>query len=447
MNKIIIIICTFIICLGLGFSTYQAGAIAFSFMFIIDLFLSSNNHIALRELLLVLFAINYLLSPALTYNGNETDYVFKMKVPEDQYFEIAIPAMVVLWVTLNAVSNKIFKPNIAQFKVEINRNKDLLLRLLIGGIVLNLTSRFFPGDLGFVVYLISMLRFVAGFSLYIYDKEKYKWYLIGLLLFEFSNSLSQGMFHDTIIWVLLFGLVWVYVNKPSITTKFFLTVVLFFAYFILQNTKAAYRGQIASKGSGFGTFFESVQGTVNDEKGLLNEDNTTSALNRVNQAWIFASTINNMEKTRDFQGMEIAKKYLEAAILPRFLAPDKLQAGDRKIFNRFSGHYVMQGTSMGLGIFADGYIAYGFFGVLLFTLLFGLQLIGVIKIVEYWSENKSLISIFFVFPIAFYALRPDCETQTLITHTFKSIIIFAFLMYVYKPKKIYLQSSKAIASA
>jgi len=444
MNKIIIVICAFIICLGLGFSGYQSVAIALSGMFVLDLFLASNEKIAFKELLLVLFSVNYLFSPAMSYNAGETDYVYKMKIPEEQYFDLAIPSMLILWAVVSLISNKIFKPNFVQFKLDVAKNKELIVRMLLFGIVLNLSSRFMPGELGFIVYLVSMLRFIAGFSLYFYDRKKYKWHLVFLLVFEFSNSLSQGMFHDPVIWFLLFGLVWTYVNKPQLMTKLLLGVLLFFSYVILQNTKAVYRGQMASKGAGFSTFFESVQGTVGEEGGVLSEDNTTSAINRVNQAWIFASTVNNMDKNHDFQGMSLAIKYLEAAILPRVLAPNKLQAGDKNIFNKYSGHYISKGTSMGLGIFADGYIAYGYFGSLLFSLLFALQFLGVVKVVEYWSKQKTIITVLFIFPIAFYALRPDCETQTLITHIVKSIIIFAFLMYVYKPKKAYFQSRKAV---
>ena len=74
----------------------------------------------------------------------------------------------------------------------------------------------------------------------------------------------------------------------------------------------------------------------------------------------------------NFQGLTNVNKYLEAAILPRFLAPNKIKAGSQEIFNNFSGHFINEGTAMGLGIFADGYIAYGTWGVYIFGFALGL---------------------------------------------------------------------------
>ena len=112
-----------------------------------------------------------------------------------------------------------------------------------------------------------------------------------------------------------------------------------------------------------------------NSEALIGEENLLGTLNRGNQAWIFASTVNRMDSYNDFQGMNNVNKYLEAALLPRFLAPNKIKSGGesgREIFNQFSGHVLAEGTSMGLGVFADGYIAYGAWGVYIFGFLLGL---------------------------------------------------------------------------
>ena len=61
-------------------------------------------------------------------------------------------------------------------------NKDFLIRSTIFGLVLNLSSRFFPGELGFIAYLFSMVRFVGAFALLSIDRKLWYWSALVILL-------------------------------------------------------------------------------------------------------------------------------------------------------------------------------------------------------------------------------------------------------------------------
>lgn len=433
MRLIIIIVIAFLVALGVGFSTYACIAISLSAFFAVDLFLKVNEKIALVEFILVLYSINYLFSPALAYQDIRVGYAYNMRITEETYFEIAIPAMLLLWLGLSLIRTKIFTFNVQELKNVIQSKQSLLKSLLVGGIILSLASNFVPGELGFIVYIISLLRFVAGISLFILDWKKYKWHLFALFFFEISSSLSRGMFHDTIIWLIFFGLVGMYLFKPHFINKILLCTLALSSYIVLQTSKSAYRLELTEGGAGLSTFVAVAKQNISSGGGLFSEENSSNAINRVNQAWIFASTMNRMNAQGDFQGSDLVGKYLEAAILPRYLAPDKLKAGDNAIFNKFSGHFVLGGTSMGLGIFADGYISFGYFGTLIFAFLFGLLIKLVCRVIEHWREI-SLINIFLIFPILLYAVRPDCETQTFFAHIFKSVIVYAIILYIYRSR-------------
>jgi hypothetical protein len=134
-----------------------------------------------------------------------------------------------------------------------------------------------------------------------------------------------------------------------------------------------------------------------------------------------------MDRTKDFQGMNNVNLYLESALLPRFLAPNKITAGNRQIFNKFSGHQIGENTSMGLGVFADGYIAYGQMGVFVFTFFLGLLFSLTFKLVQRWSEISPFY-VLMILPMLNYAVRPDCELQTTINHLTKSILVFGGLV-------------------
>ena len=83
---------------------------------------------------------------------------------------------------------------------------------------------------------------------------------------------------------------------------------------------------------------------------------------------------------------------------------------------------------MGLGLFADGYISYGYTGTLIFAFAFGLICAFVFRLVESWT-SVSPYFVFFCFPLLNYAVRADCETQTWMGHIVKGIVVFSIVMF------------------
>jgi hypothetical protein len=238
------------------------------------------------------------------------------------------------------------------------------------------------------------------------------------------------MYHDVLMWLIFFGLYFVYTLKPSLKVKLIGAIGVIILILFVQSLKVIYRSEVWSgdKAASLSTVYEIGSEQAKSET-ILGEENLLGTLNRGNQAWIFASTVDNMDHTKNFQGLTNVNKYLEAALLPRFLAPDKIKSGSQEIFNEFSGHYLNGGTSMGLGIFADGYIAYGAWGVYIFGFVLGLIFSLTFKLVERWTKVSSFY-VLLLLPLLNYAVRPDCELQTTINHLAKGIILYGFLVYL-----------------
>jgi hypothetical protein len=296
-------------------------------------------------------------------------------------------------------------------------------------LILRLISSVFPVELAFFIYLLSSIRFVGAFALFSYNSTKYWKWVAALLLLEFYFGAIAAMYHDAVMWILFFALYFVYSTKPSLTIRMIgLGVCVLFLLFV-QGLKGAYRTKVSETGtSDLGLVLE-TSSQVSDDLG--SEENILGSLNRGNQAWIFASTKERMDRIGDYQGLHILGIYAEAALLPRFLAPDKLMSGDKKIFNSFSGHQINQNTSMGLGVFADGYIAYGYWGVMFFTFGLGLLFSFTFRIIESWAKLSEFY-ILMVLPLLNYAIRPDCELQTTINHLVKGLIVFGILVTLTK---------------
>jgi hypothetical protein len=280
-----------------------------------------------------------------------------------------------------------------------------------------------------------MIRFVAAFSLFSLDRIKYKWYLFLVIFFELYFAISNAMFHDLLMWVIFFIIFIAYAHKITFRTKTLFCFFMLFFLFFIQSIKVEYRSRtwIGGEESGMITFLNSGSKVFgqSSENSIFAEANFLNSLTRLNQAWIFSSVVDRMDRVRDFQDLRLIGIYLESAFLPRFLAPNKIKSGDKELFNQYSGHTIKEGTSMGLGVFSDGYIAFGTVGVWVFAFFFGLLFSIVFKIVESWSKISPFF-VLFIFPILNYAVRPDCELQTILGHLVKATLVFGLIMLYYR---------------
>jgi hypothetical protein len=411
---------------------YSALAFGLTLSIGVQIFTKSNESFMFREWALFLYASNYLLSPAITYQLNDEQVKYGMKITSDAYFSLALPGFLLFVFGMYIIPNHLFKIQFIKVNQAAIINERFLFQTTLVGILLRIFSDIFPGEIGFLIYLLSMVRFVGAFALFASNTKKFAWIALLVLQIELFYGFRLGMYHDAIMWVIFFALFFVYTIKPSQKVKLLGAAGLILLVLFIQAIKFAYREQVWNNGkeADIETISEVSSSKTNTES-LVGEDNLLSTLNRGNQAWILASTVDRMDHYKDFQGLTNVGKYAEAAFLPRFLAPNKIQSGDKTIFNQFSGHSINETTSMGLGIFADGYIAYGTWGVYVFGFVLGLIFSLTFKLVERWTKISPFY-VLLLLPMLNYAVRPDCELQTTINHLAKSIVVFGALVYFTK---------------
>ncbi len=396
------------------------------------LLLVSNSVFSFREWVLFLYAWNYLFAPVVTYEIYENEVLYPMKLNSDEYFSLIIPGYLLFYIGLYFWRTKIFKPSFSQIREYSVPNESMLKYAVYIGIILKFSNYLFPDSLRFFIYLFSLVRFVGAFSLYNVNPKKYSFYVLLVFSIEFYLALRISMFHDAVMWFIFFLLFYVYVKKPSIPVKIIGLTGFVMFILVIQFLKGEYRQSTWSgeRQAGLKTALD-IANSDSEKNSITGEDNLKGTLNRSNQAWILASTINNMDTYKDFQGLNNFIEYLEAALLPRFLANNKITSGNQEHFNRFSGHQIGEGTSMGLGIFADGYIAYGKWGLWIFGFVLGLIFSLTFKLVERWTKISPFY-LMFLLPMLNYAARPDCETQTTINQISKSILLFGILVWLTK---------------
>jgi hypothetical protein len=428
------LIIIFVLIFSLSDDIYFSISLSLFISVLIRFITISNFSLAFREFVLLLYLINYLVSPSISFLLGEKITAYNLKLSPEAYFNLAIPGIVFFYLGLFSINTNLFSPNFSAISIATIINEKLLKKVTILAILSSLLTPFLPGDLAFVVYLISLLQYVSSFSLFALNPKKNKVWPAITLLFVLYKSFLAGMYHDAVMWVLFFGVIFIYIIKPTLKVK--IAYIFFSIIFILfiQSIKKSYREEVwyGQKSASIATASEVGYSKANTDI-ILGEENLLGSLNRSNQAWIFSSTVDNLDRNKNFQGLTVVYKYLEASLLPRFLAPDKIKSGDKEIFNTFSGHTINAGTSMGLGIFADGYVAYGAIGVYIFGFVLGLIFALTFKLVEGWTKISPFY-VLLIFPLLNYAVRPDCELQTTINHLSKGIMLYGLIVWYTKKR-------------
>ena len=431
MSRIFFFIFTTLVFFLLGNEISYALSFGIFFFLIKELIFASNERFVFREWALLLYVLNYLIAPAITYGLSEDQVKYAMKIPSDLYFSLALPGFFLLALGMYIIPTKIFQIHTKEINKGALLNKRFLVQITVIATIFKFAYAFAPGELSFIFFLISLLRFVGAFALLSIDRRLWYWPVI-VLSIELILSLLNGMYHDVLMWIIFFGLYFIYSIKLTLRVKILGVFAVVTLILFVQSLKVIYRSEVWSgnKDASLSTVYEIVSNRATSET-LLGEENLLATLNRGNQAWIFASTVDRMDRYKDFQGLTNVNKYLEASLLPRFLAPNKIESGSSEIFNQFSGHVINERTSMGLGIFADGYIAYGAWGVYIFGFVLGLIFSLTFKLVERWTKISPFY-VLLLLPMLNYAVRPDCELQTTINHLAKSIVVFGALVYFTK---------------
>jgi len=406
------------------------------FFVLIQLFNSFGERIPLRILFLFFMSFQLLFTSYLAYFIYPDFQYYKMLVEPDRYFSYVVPAIIAFGVGLywrERKNQQLEALDLDSIKKMAFNNPGIAYFFLSIGILASFGNFVFSGaGVGFVLYVLSLLKFVGLFLVILGGISLKRWLIVVIYASIVISSFQQAMFHDLIIWsIFLFGVL-ALKYQPKFKTKLIAFILGLVIVIFIQSIKADYRLSLAEgEDASLETIISSTEQVQQEKGGIFSLNTVAPQISRYNQGWIIASIMDNVPRNVDFAEGETIKLYLEAAFLPRVWAPDKLKAGDKEIFSKYTGRRLLEGTSMALSSVGDGYANYGEVGGWLFLLIYGF----VISIVMNLMSKKSHLYPFlplFALVIFAYAVRIECELQTVMGHIVKSSIILWVIFTVYQ---------------
>ncbi|MFN1835373.1 hypothetical protein AB2B38_008935 [Balneola sp. MJW-20] len=378
--------------------------------------------------MLLVAGLQWIIGPIIEYANPSMNLRYFMYVDKTTYMSFVVPGYMLFAFTilLRIKKSKKYYRNLD----DLQYYSKIGLFLVIIGFVSDIAL----GFLGFFGYIIANFKYVGAIILFFSQNKKLRvlFYLVIILLLY--RSIYSGMFHDLILWSVLYYMFWAYRYKPSIKTKLVSYSIALLLLISLQSIKAAYRAEVwrGNSSNNIELFTSLMYNNIVGQEDLVNGEYGSENNNvRLNQGWIISAIMTHIPSNVNYLGGSTVITAFESALLPRVLAPDKVKAGGRKNFKRFTGLEIGESTSMGISIIGEAYGNFGVYGGILFMGIWAWLILFVWRLLIKKSTNQILIYAFL--PLVFLqVIKAETELAVVLNHLVKTGVVVLVLLIIYK---------------
>ncbi|GAB3710015.1 hypothetical protein GCM10027592_46650 [Spirosoma flavus] len=363
-----------------GATWWEAAAIGFSAHSLLTFLQRIGERFALPECIGFIAALEILLIPAITY------WVFPVSMPieSNAYFRYALPAYVAFVVGLNwSQPASTTRPHYVYIQAVTTYLQDkqqaslILFFIGLGGFAVKMIV---PAAPTFVGLLPSHCLFISLLYAYYSRSPLFLFISAVALLVVSTYTIQQGMFGDLFLWTILITLLVTAGIQYRINArqKAVFVALAFVTLLVIQSIKVEYRlntwGHQRSERSGnAGLMGELITDRLANPEKVLNIQHLFSAFIRFNQGLLIGSAMAKVPVHENFANGEVLLSFL-FPLVPRFIWTDKPQTGGYENIRRFTSLPQNENTSMNLSPLGEGYVNFGFGGIL-FSLMWG-RLLG-----------------------------------------------------------------------
>jgi len=380
-----------------GLTLYESISIALFVYFFLNFLAQLGSKIVIFDLTILMAFLTCLIMPIIFYHfytkDNPLAYIWKkyMPIASDDYFSFAVPAVIALILGLKIPVRKL-KINrnpalyIENVKEYLSRYPQLGFYLVGIGFASGLLNFLASAGLKEIFFLMAHLVFVGVFYVIYTPNKKKNVVVAGVVLLMIGESILTGMFGE-LVFILALSIVLLMLGKKiSFTKKLGFALLGIFLIVLIQSIKGDYRRRSWQQGGADPSYFaELIVDRVTTPSTLLDPQDLFIISVRMNQGWLVAETMKLVPSSHPFGNGEPLAAAVAASVVPRFVWPDKPEAGGKANLKRFWG-YDLVGWSTNIGTLGEAYanfdrnggLAYMFF----YGLFFNLMLSTILKMAE-----------------------------------------------------------------
>lgn len=399
--------------------------------------------IVLREVVALHSVFICLAMPTLGYTTYTRDSSFSfwikyMPVSEAMYFSFALPAICAFSIALcwplrsdnktdrgpSLIASLAKCRNILSAKT-MKKNSFVILTTGVG---MFFVSSFLPAEMQFVFSLFYFAAFAGFLYVYYTPAFKYKWIVLSFFaLFIFFNALRTGMFTVVVyMGITLFSFFFLG-SKAGILKKASIFLIGGFILLIIQTVKPEFRKSTWSQqySGNKSELFINLMSEQLAKQGMFSTQAFYPIYYRVNQGYNVALVMRRIPEVQDYDGGKNLALSFFSAFVPRFLWPDKPEAGGKFNMKYYAG-VAIKGWSTNVGPLGEAYGSFGLWGGIVFMCILGVFIRTVYVMVFRLSEKTPLL--IFWLPVLFYQITYSAETDCL--QIFNSLIKSAFFIWM-----------------
>jgi len=259
------------------------------------------------------------------------------------------------------------------------------------GLAASFLHEIVPSSLGFLFVLLGNFAFVGAFGYVLLNIPGWKIRAGIVMLLLFIKSLQDAMFHDLVVWGASFVLVLAFSRGWSRRHIFSVIIGGWLAVMLIISVKDEYRdqfwfGRTYIADSRVMAFSALVLNTLSSPGTLFSSNRMAEIFQRLNQGWIVNRVMIWTPQMEPYARGKTLLDNVVGALVPRFLNPSKGEVGGREDYERYTGQFLVPGTSMALGFAGEMYVNFGARWGVLAVGLYGL----IIGLGFAWLSSKAL---------------------------------------------------------
>ncbi|GGB08457.1 hypothetical protein [Puia dinghuensis] len=427
---------------GLGF--YESCSIGLLAYFFLDFLDNVGKRVVVLDIAVILALFTWLVMPVIFYQvytkQDHLAFIFRhyMPIPADDYFSFAFPGTISMIIGFKLPLAKLqINQDPQAYKAKLQaffKGKARIGFILIGiSFAAGVLYRVVPASLNRPVNLLQQLSYVGVFYIFFSEHKHKNKILLAVLGLLAINSIIAGLFGELVFLVALFYiLIALYLKKISFGVKLSVCLFGFICIFLIQNVKKTYRQETWSHGEtngSVGVFWDLVAEAATNPSVLLQKDRLYFTAVRMNQGWLIAETMYMVPARHEYAHGETIATSVLAAFIPRFLWPDKPEAGGKYNLMRFWGFY-LRGYSENIGPIGEAYANFGRQGAIIFMFFYGLFFNGVLTYLLRRSEKRPSILCWIPF-LFFYAVVVETDILTTVGSIVTSLIFMTIFSWLY----------------
>ncbi len=403
--------------------------------------------LVLREIVVLHTIFICLVMPCMGYSVyNYDNYLARvffryMQVPEDVYFGFALPAVCAFSLSMcfpvtkgNEIQDEgnTFKKLLQRVRSELRFQSRAGITIVITGVVMFFFIGVVPDAVKFTVTLLFFSSF-AGI-LYIFYSPTFPLKTIVLILFSsfvVGLAIESGVFTVVVYMGITLCSFFFLGKKQALWKKFVVFVAGCFLLFITQNVKTSYRDitwrdtEVENKTTLFGDILIDKLANVDQ---LVEVNGFFTVYMRTNQGFNISLVMKRIPIHQEFDGGNRLLITAASALVPRFLWPDKPEAGGKESMKYFTGLNIT-GWSTNVSPLGEAYGSFGPALGIIYMFLLGLFIRWVYKKVFIIAQRIPLLVLWI--PVLFYQVTYCMETDSL--QIFNSLLKGAFFLWlIYK---------------